>query len=84
MQAGKKRELNRLRRIEGQIRAVARMMEQGRDDSSIDVQLRAIQSAISALRLARLEHRISLDCEDNHMSSDACEKIREDIRSFLK
>lgn len=84
MQTGKKKELNRLRRIEGQIRAVARMLEQGKDDSSIDTQLRAIQSAIYALRIARFEHRILLDCEREHIDRDVCEKIREKLRSFLK
>lgn len=49
----------RLRRIEGQVKGVERMIDEGRDDTSILTQLSAIQSAArSAAELILLERMI--------------------------
>ena len=50
----------RLRRIEGQVKGVERMIDEGRDDTSILTQLSAIQSAArSAAELILLERMIA-------------------------
>jgi len=49
----------RLRRIEGQVKGVERMIDEGRDDTSILTQLSAIQSAArSAAELILLEQML--------------------------
>jgi DNA-binding FrmR family transcriptional regulator len=49
----------RMRRIEGQVKGVERMIEEGRDDTSILTQLSAIQSAArAAAELILLERMI--------------------------
>ena len=80
----RKGELNRIHRIEGQIRAVSRMIERGDDDPSIDIQLRAIQSAIHALRVARFQHSISSFCSKHSIEEALCEEISKKFQSFLR
>ena len=80
----RKGELNRIHRIEGQIRAISRMIERGDDDSSIDIQLRAIQSAVYALRVARFQHTISSFCRKHSMEETLCEEISKRFQSFLR
>ncbi len=46
-----KKILNRIRRIEGQVRAIRNMMERGDDFRDVEVQIRAVQSALRALRI---------------------------------
>jgi len=41
--------LNRLKRVEGQVRGVERMIEEGRDCESIITQLGAVRSAIEGI-----------------------------------
>ena len=80
----KRRELNRLHRIEGQIRAVARMIERGENNSSIDTQLRAIESAVRALRIARVERKLIELCKRGGFDDSSRENLREEIRSILR
>jgi DNA-binding FrmR family transcriptional regulator len=56
--------LNRLRRIEGQVRGVERMIEEGRDCESIITQLQALRSATESVGALILKNYMKL-CFDN-------------------
>jgi len=60
--------LRRLRRIEGQTRGVARMIEEGRDCQEILQQLAAIRSAVYQTSL-RLMRSFAIECI--HASEDS-------------
>lgn len=51
--------LRRLRRIEGQVRGIARMIEQDRYCSDVLTQVRAVNRALQAAALALLEDHVS-------------------------
>jgi DNA-binding FrmR family transcriptional regulator len=52
--------LNRLRRIEGQVRGVERMIEEGRDCESIITQLGAVRSATESVAALLLKNYMKL------------------------
>jgi DNA-binding FrmR family transcriptional regulator len=56
--------LNRLRRIEGQVRGVERMIEDGRDCESIITQLGAVRSATESVAALLLRNYMKL-CFDS-------------------
>jgi len=56
--------LNRLKRLEGQVRGVERMVEDGRDCESIITQLGAVRSAIEGVGALLLGNYIKI-CFDN-------------------
>ena len=55
------RVLNRLRRIEGQVRGLQRMIEEGKDCESVLTQLSAVKSALDRVGIHLISHRMS-DC----------------------
>jgi DNA-binding FrmR family transcriptional regulator len=55
------RVLNRLRRIEGQVRGLQRMIEQGKDCESVLTQLSAVKSALDRVGIHLISHRMK-DC----------------------
>jgi len=56
--------LNRLKRLEGQVRGVERMIEDGRDCESIITQLGAVRSAIESVGTLLLRNYMKF-CFDN-------------------
>ncbi|WDL98770.1 metal-sensitive transcriptional regulator [Alicyclobacillus sp. ALC3] len=76
---------NRLRRIEGQIRGVLGMMENGKDCGQVVVQLSAIRSAvdkaIAAMVVENLEQCIRQDIAN---SSDSHDTVKQAMDLLLK
>ena len=56
--------LNRLRRVEGQIRGIQRMIENGRDCESVITQLGAVRSAIEGVGGLILENYMKICFKD--------------------
>ena len=55
------RVLNRLRRIEGQVRGLQRMIEEGKDCELVLTQLSAVKSALDRVGIHLISHRMR-DC----------------------
>ena len=83
MNRDKTRLLNRLRRIEGQVRGIARMIEQDRSCIDMLTQLRAARAALSRVETELLKDRIA-ECVGAAMTArnarDRAEKADELIR----
>jgi CsoR family transcriptional regulator, copper-sensing transcriptional repressor len=52
------RVLNRLRRIEGQVRGLQRMIQEGKDCESVLTQLSAVKSALDRVGIYLISHRM--------------------------
>jgi DNA-binding FrmR family transcriptional regulator len=52
---------NRLKRIEGQVRGVEKMVDGGRDFAEIVTQLQAVKSALSGLIMVLVEDKFTAD-----------------------
>lgn len=63
----------RLRRIEGQIRGIQRMVEEGRDCREIVNQVVAVKAALSSLNAVMLECYVR-NCLQNPISTPECER----------
>ena len=75
MNRDKTRLLNRLRRIEGQVRGIARMIEQDRSCVDMLTQLRAARAALSRVETLLLKDRIA-ECVRSAMTEgDARERV---------
>ena len=66
--------LNRLRRIEGQVRGVARMVEEDRYCIDVLTQLRAIRAALSRVESELLKGHLSHCIESAIVSGDQAEQ----------
>lgn len=79
------RSRNRLRRVEGQVRGVLAMMEDGRPCADIVVQLSAIRAAIDRLTIqvvgTQMERCLHSDIA---LSKDINETLDEALKLFLK
>jgi DNA-binding FrmR family transcriptional regulator len=76
----------RLRRIEGQIRGIQRMVDEGRDCREIVNQVVAVKAALSSLNAIVMECYVR-DCLDNPDCTPECERektIGELIDMMLK
>jgi CsoR family transcriptional regulator, copper-sensing transcriptional repressor len=81
----KKAVLWRLKRIEGQIQGIQRMIETDRDCGEVLQQLTAVRAAVHAASVELLEHHAlsrMLDGEDA-MSSDERQKLYNDFVALL-
>ena len=79
--------LNRLRRIEGQMRGVAKMVETDRYCVDILTQVAAVQAALDALALQLLEHHLHGCVHAAVKSGDGARAIEEAlgvIRKFAR
>lgn len=79
-------QLLRLKRVEGQIRGVSKMVEEGRYCVDILTQLKAIKSAISAVEANVLEAHLN-NCVQRAVSSknaDQTEQVIKEIKDLLK
>ena len=70
-QDNKPKLLNRLSRIEGQVRGVARMIEEDRYCIDVMTQLRAVRAALTRVETEMLRGHLSHCIEDAIVSGDA-------------
>ena len=78
--------LNRLSRIEGQVRGIKRMVEDGRDCSEVLIQLSAVKSAINNTGKIILQDHIEHCIVDavEHGDRDAIKELEKAIDRFMK
>jgi DNA-binding FrmR family transcriptional regulator len=78
------RVLNRLRRIEGQVRGLQRMIEEGKDCEAVLTQLSAVKSALDRVGIHLISHRMR-DCLQTGTQVDIDESAMEQaFEIFLK
>ncbi len=75
--------LIRLRRIEGQIRGLQRMVEEGRDCAATLTQLMAVRAALDAVGRAIVREYMD-SCLESPDTEEAREKIVRIVELFLK
>lgn len=82
-QADVEQVVNRLRRIEGQVRGLQRMIEEGKECEAVLTQLAAARSALDRVGMFLISHRMKECLEDTgqHVSEEALEAAFE---VFLK
>ena len=83
IQDNKPRLLNRLRRIEGQVRGVARMVDEDRYCIDVLTQLAAVRSALDALGLELLEHHL-YGCVQHAVRSGDGEQAIDEALAVIK
>jgi DNA-binding FrmR family transcriptional regulator len=84
----KKNVLSRMKRIEGQVRGIQRMVDEGKECEDILVQVRAVRSALQSANKLILK-RYMLRCyaetmEDGEHSPDALDKFINVLGGFLE
>jgi DNA-binding FrmR family transcriptional regulator len=77
------RVLNRLRRIEGQVRGLQRMIEEGNSCESVLTQLSAVKSALDRVGIHLISHRMRECLESGAGSSDE-DAMEQAFEVFLK
>jgi len=82
-EAERKRILNRLRRLEGQIRGLQSMIESGKDCEAVLTQIMAAKSALNQVGLHIIGHSMKT-CLVSDSASTKDEVIDEAIAVFLK
>ena len=76
MQHDKPKLLNRLKRIEGQVRGVARMIEDDRYCIDVLTQLRAVRAAVTRVESEMLKSHLGHCIESAIISGDQAEQRR--------
>jgi DNA-binding FrmR family transcriptional regulator len=76
--------LTRLRRIEGQIRGIHRMLEEDRVCEDIVTQLMAARSSLDQVGLRIIDHHIDRCLVADHSSEDALRNLRQALRMWLR
>lgn len=79
----RRRILNRLRRLEGQIRGLQTMVESGKDCEAVLTQIMAAKSALNQVGLHIIGHSMKT-CLVDESIEDRDELIDEAIKVFLK
>ena len=84
----KKNVLSRMKRIEGQVRGIQRMIDEGKECEDILVQVRAVRSALQSANKLILK-RYMLRCyaetmEDGEHHSDSLDKFINVLTGFLE
>ena len=74
--ANKPKLLNRLSRIEGQVRGVARMVEEGRYCIDVLTQLQAVRAAVTKVETEMLKDHLGHCIEGAIVSGDKAEQRR--------
>jgi CsoR family transcriptional regulator, copper-sensing transcriptional repressor len=78
------RVLNRLRRIEGQVRGLQRMIEEGKECEQVLTQLSAVKSALDRVGIHLISHRMK-ECLETGAQADIDEAAMEQaFEIFLK
>jgi DNA-binding FrmR family transcriptional regulator len=76
--------ITRLRRIEGQIRGIQRMLEEGRDCEDVLTQIMAARSGIDQVGLLLMDHHIE-KCLLSSMSGDpGLRNLQQALRMWLR
>lgn len=75
----------RLRRIEGQVRGLQRMIDEGRECEDVLTQLMAIRSGLEQVSLMMLDTHIK-DCllGDANVSEETMQSLRETLRVWAR
>ncbi len=78
------RMMNRLARIEGQVRGLQRMIEEGKDCEAVLTQVAAVKSALDRVGVFLISHRMR-ECLQAKVSSEVSpDAIEEAFDVFLK
>jgi DNA-binding FrmR family transcriptional regulator len=77
------RVLNRLRRIEGQVRGLQRMIEEGNSCESVLTQLSAVKSALDRVGIHLISHRMR-ECLDVGAGANDEDAMERAFEVFLK
>ncbi len=77
--------LTRLRRIEGQVRGLERMLTDGRDCGEVMTQLMAVRSGLEQVSLLLLDHHVK-DCllADSGVDPEQLEGLRQTLRMWAR
>ena len=77
--------LTRLRRIEGQVRGLQRMIEEEQDCTSVVTQLTAVRSALDKVGFMVLSHRMA-ECvrQKVEKGEDSEQALEEAMKLFMK
>ncbi|MGQ9476022.1 MAG: metal-sensitive transcriptional regulator [Actinomycetota bacterium] len=75
--------LRRLRRIEGQVRGLIRMVEEGKDCREVLDQVAAVRSAIERVGAHIVVHRMS-ECLRDNPGDDYEKTVSEAVETFLR
>ena len=76
--------ITRLRRIEGQVRGIQRMLEEGRDCEDVLTQIMAARSGIEQVGLLLMDHHIE-NCLLGNMTSDPrLRNLQQALRMWLR
>lgn len=76
--------VNRLRRVEGQVRGLQRMIEEGKDCEDVLNQLSAVKSALDRVGIHLISHRMRECLETDTGSHVPEESMEEAFDIFLK
>jgi CsoR family transcriptional regulator, copper-sensing transcriptional repressor len=76
--------LTRLRRIEGQIRGIHRMLEEDRVCEDVVTQLMAARSSLDQVGLRIIDHHIDRCLVSNNSSEEALRNLRQALRLWLR
>lgn len=68
----------RLKKIEGQVRGVNEMIDKGRTEADVLIQLQAIRSAVSSLIIAIAEDKIDSETPENY------QKLKSILKKLIK
>lgn len=74
----------RLRKIEGQIRGVQRMIEEGRNCPDLLTQLMAVRAAIDSVSICLLTDHMHRCLAGGQLSDETREALNEALRMFLR
>ena len=77
------RVLNRLRRIEGQVRGLQRMIEEGNSCESVLTQLSAVKSALDRVGIHLISHRMR-ECLEAGAAENDEDAMEQAFEIFLK
>ncbi len=77
--------LTRLRRIEGQIRGLQRMIEEQRECEDLMTQLMAVRSGLEQVSLILLEHHVR-DCllADAPLTEETVQGLQQTLRTWAR
>ncbi len=75
--------LRRLRRIEGQVRGIIRMVEEGKDCHEVLNQVAAVRSAMERVGAHIITHRLK-ECLRVHSEDEFEKAIGEAVETFLR
>ena len=74
----------RLRKIEGQVRGIQRMVEEGRTCPDLLTQLVAVRSAIDSVSISLLTDHVDGCLTEGQLTTEAKSAINETLRLFLR